>query len=263
MLTTRYVPGAPNWVDLGTPDTQAAAEFYGELFGWVFRSAGPEAGGYGMFTLDGATVAAVGPLTEEAATSAWTLYFTTADADATAKAVEQAGGQIRSGPYDVFTAGRTAGLTDPTGAEFAVWQPGGTKGLDAVTDPGTLCWTELHSTDPARAKDFYASVFDWDAQESPMEGFTYTVVSPTGAGAEAAHGGIMPVAENLVAAGTPSGWRPYFEVADADAAAATTGARGGSVIMPPEEIPGVGRSAVLADPFGALFAVITSAPAAA
>ena len=109
MLTTEYVPGAPNWVDLGTPDIDAAAAFYGALFGWEFQSAGPDAGGYGMFTLDGKTVAALGPLGEEGAASAWTLYFQTADADATAKAVEQAGGTVRFGPFDVFTEGRRAG----------------------------------------------------------------------------------------------------------------------------------------------------------
>ena len=89
MLTTNYVPGAPVWLDLGTTDVEAAASFYGALFGWEFRSAGPEAGGYGMFTLAGKTVAAVGPLTEQGASPAWTTYFHTFDADATAKAVEQ------------------------------------------------------------------------------------------------------------------------------------------------------------------------------
>ena len=154
MLSTNYVPGAPNWVDLGTPDVDAAAAFYGAVFGWKFQSAGPDAGGYGMLTLDGKTVAAVGPLTEQGAAPSWTIYFHTADADATASAVTAAGGTVRSGPFDVFTAGRMAHFSDPAGALFAVWQPGDINGLDAVTDPGTLCWTELHTPDQAAAKAF-------------------------------------------------------------------------------------------------------------
>ncbi|GDY55595.1 hypothetical protein SVIO_062180 [Streptomyces violaceusniger] len=150
MLTTDYVPGAPNWLDLGAPDTEAAVAFYGSLLGWRFESAGPEAGGYGFFTLDRKTVAAVGPLTEEGARPAWTPYFHTPDAEATAKTVEQAGGTVRLAPFDVFEEGRMAQFTDPGGARFAVWQPGRTAGLDAVTDPGTLCWTELHSPIPRR-----------------------------------------------------------------------------------------------------------------
>lgn len=42
MLSTTYVPGAPNWLDLGVPDVDVAAAFYGGVFGWTFRSAGPE-----------------------------------------------------------------------------------------------------------------------------------------------------------------------------------------------------------------------------
>ena len=59
MLSTNYVPGVPNWVDLATTDVDAAAAFYGAVFGWQFQSAGPDAGGYGLLTLDGKTVAAV------------------------------------------------------------------------------------------------------------------------------------------------------------------------------------------------------------
>jgi uncharacterized protein len=159
MLSTNYVPGAPAWVDLGTPDVEAAAAFYGAVFGGEFQSGGPEAGGYGMFTIDGKVVAAAGPLEAGGAAPAWTLYFHTENANATADAVKQAGGVVTADPLDVFTAGRMAQFTDPGGATFAVWEPGETKGLDAVNDPGTLCWTELYTPDPAAAKSFYQAVF--------------------------------------------------------------------------------------------------------
>lgn len=261
MLTTDYVPGAPNWTDLGTPDIEASAAFYGAVFGWAFLSAGPEAGGYGMFTLDGKTVAAIGPLMEEGMASAWTIYFHTVDADATAKAVEGAGGTVRFAPLGVFSQGRLAGFTDPTGAQFAVWQPGETKGLDSVTEINTLCWTELSTTDPAQARAFYGAVFGWEIRDMPMDGMTYAVVSPSGGGQDAAQGGIMGMADETRAAGERSQWGPYFEVADCDGVAALAAAKGGSVAMPPVTMEGVGRMAQLADPFGARFSVITSAPA--
>jgi uncharacterized protein len=258
MLTTEYVPGAPIWVDLGTPDVDATAAFYGALFGWEFESAGPDAGGYGMFTLDGKTVAAVGPLTEEGAKPTWTVYFHTADADATAKAVEQAGGTVRFGPMDIFDQGRMAAFTDPTGAAFAVWQPGENKGLDAVTVPSTLCWTELYTTDPDRAKAFYQSVFDWTTEDVPMSGFTYTLVRPAGTGQEASQGGIMGMSEEMIGAGIPVHWQPYFEAADCDATVALATEKGGTVVMAGEDVEDVGRLAQLVDPSGAGFAVITS-----
>lgn len=258
MLTTSYTLGSPNWTDLGTPDTDASAAFYGALFGWSFQSAGPDAGGYGMFVLEGRTVAAIGPLTEEGAGSAWTLYFHTPDAQATAKTVEQAGGTVRFGPFDVFSQGRMAGLTDPTGARFAVWQPGETKGLEAVTETNTLCWTELFTGDPGQAKSFYRAVFGWETQDTPLDGTTYSVILPSGGGREGAQGGIMPIGEEVREAGVGAQWVPYFEVADCDGVAALASAKGGGVLMPATSVQGVGRLALLTDPFGAHFYVIAS-----
>src|SRR5438094_10607225 len=83
VLSTNFADGAPVWVDLGAPDVARAAGFYSSVFGWQFESAGPEAGGYGMFTQGGKVVAAAGPLTEPGAAPSWTLYFKVPDADAT------------------------------------------------------------------------------------------------------------------------------------------------------------------------------------
>ncbi|WP_405604516.1 VOC family protein [Streptomyces sp. NBC_01410] len=261
MLTTTYVPGAPNWIDLGSPDVDAAAAFYGAVFGWQLQSLGPDAGGYGFFQVNGKTVAAIGPLTEEGASSAWTPYFLTPDADATAKAVEQAGGTVRVPPGDVFTEGRMAAFTDPTGAEFAVWQPGETKGLGAVADVNTLSWTELYTTDATSAKGFYRSVFSWDYEDMPFAGITYSVVSPSGGGQEATQGGIMQLPKENLEAGSRSEWHPYFEVSDVDATFAKATEHGATTLIPPMDAEGVGRLAMFMDPFGAALAIIRSAAA--
>jgi uncharacterized protein len=252
MLTIQDVPGTPNWLDLATPDVEAASTFYGTLFGWQFESVGPQGGGYGFFRLNGKAVGACGPLPEETGRPAWTPYFHTRDADITEKTVEQAGGGVRAAPMDIFDSGRMAQFTDPGGARFAVWQPRELRGLEAVNDPGTLCWTELHVGDPAAARAFYDSVFDWDFQEMPMGDFTYTVVSPHEGGEDAAFGGIMPLSE-----GASPRWVPYINVADCDAAVARTQELDGSVVRPAETAEGIGRMARLADPFGAVFSVIT------
>ena len=261
MLSTNFVDGAPVWVDLGTPDVAKAAEFYGLVFGWKFESAGPEAGGYGMFTQDGAVVAAAGPLTEQDADPSWTLYFRTSDADATAAAIRTAGGTVRAEPADVMSEGRFAQFADPAGAQFAVWQPGNTKGVGAVTAPGTLCWTELTTPDVAGAKSFYSDALGWETDDQPMGEFTYTVIRPAGGSADSSQGGIMPLTPEMTAAGGSTRWQPYFEVADCDGAAAAVTANGGTVVVPASDIPGVGRFAVALDPAGAQFAVIASAPA--
>ncbi|MET9802553.1 VOC family protein [Streptomyces sp. NPDC006368] len=263
MLTTEYVPGAPNWIDLGAPDVDAAVAFYSAVFGWTFQSAGQDAGGYGFLQLDGRTVGAVGPLMQEGTPSAWTTYFMTTDADATLDAVRQAGGSVRAEPMDVFTAGRSAAFTDPTGADFAVWQPGDITGLDLVMEPNALCWTELATTDAAAAKDFYRAVFSWEYQDMDMSGdAVYSVVSAPDRGAEAdpGQGGIIRLSKENVLAGATSEWHPYFGVLDCDAVFGGATGLGATPVMPPTGVPGVGRIALLKDPAGALFALIKGDP---
>ncbi|MFG2193479.1 VOC family protein [Streptomyces sp. NPDC048639] len=256
MLSTRFAPGAPNWVDLGTPDLGAVRAYYGGLFGWETQGHGPEAGDYAEFLLDGQRIAGVGPLTEQGATSAWTVYFHTTDADATAKTVEQAGGTVRLPPMDVFSEGRMAAFTDPAGARFASWQPRDHPGFQRVNAPGTLCWTELHTQEPDASRAFYGTVYGWHAEVMPFAGTTYTVLTLADGGRDTSFGGIMPLAPP---AGVPAHWLPYFEVEDCDVTAARSEALGGSIALHPVEAEGVGRFARLTDPCGADFAVITSA----
>ncbi|WP_326689571.1 MULTISPECIES: VOC family protein [unclassified Streptomyces] len=263
MLTTDFVPGTPDWLDLGAPDVDAAVTFYSNVFGWTFQSAGPEAGGYGFFLLDGKTVAAVGPLMAEGASPSWTAYFHTNDADATRADVERAGGAVRLAPMDVFTAGRMAQFTDPAGADFAVWQPGDVTGLETVMESDALCWTELYTTDAAAAKEFYRSVFSWQYEDMPMDaGISYTVVSSPGGGAEgdSGQGGIMQLPQENLDAGSGSEWHPYFGVTDCDATFEEATRGGARSLMPPTDVPGVGRLAMLLDPAGAPFALIKGDP---
>jgi uncharacterized protein len=240
LLTTDFVPGAPNWIDLGSPDVVATAEFYGRVLGWTHLPLGPEAGGYGFFSHEGRTVAAVGPLSEPGAASAWTIYFAAPDAGATARAVAGAGGKVRLEPFDVFTSGRMAQLTDPAGAEFAVWQAGDLRGVDAVSSAGALTWVELHSPDDAA---FYRTVFSWDVVTFP--GAPGEFVRPAGTGEGRLFGAVVPDPEAY--------WLPYFEVTDPDHAAGVA-----DVLVEPYDLDGVGRIAVLVDPFGARFGVMRS-----
>ncbi|MCP2312659.1 VOC family protein [Kitasatospora paracochleata] len=257
MPTSDYKTGSPCWVDLGSPDTAAATAFYEAVFGWSFQSAGPDAGGYGFFQQDGETVAAIGPLTEGGAASAWTVYFSTPDANATAKGVEQAGGTVRVPPMDVMAAGWMAQFTDPTGGEFAIWQPGEVKGLDQVAADNSFLWAELHTADQPAAIAFYQALFGWRTAGSDVPGMDYTILM-TAEGDDPREAGFGGVAD--VHPGLNAGWLLYFAVADVDATVAAAGAAGGSVVMPAEDVPNVGRLAILVDPFGAQFAVMKPAP---
>ncbi|MGW0553847.1 VOC family protein [Streptomyces sp. NPDC002926] len=261
MLTTRFVTGSPNWIDLGTPDIETARTFYGGLFGWTFRSAGPDAGGYGMFQQDGKTVAGGMTVAPEQGAPGWCVYFQSPDADATAKSVEQGGGAVAVEPMDVFDMGRMAVFADPSGAGFATWQPGRNKGLDLVNDPGSLCWAELYTPDTGAALSFYTGVFGWETNTMPLPdgSGSYIMINPAGTTPDAMFGGVAPLASDPVEAADGPSWLPYFEVVDCDAAVALAEALGGEVRMAPVDLEGVGRFAKLADSAGAKFAVMQGA----
>ena len=261
MITTDFVAGSPCWLDLGAPDVKAAAAFYGSVFGWEFQPY-QEASEFGFFRLGGKTVGGLGPLTEQGARSAWMIYFNTPDADAAAQTVQRSGGTVRVAPLDADGEGRMAQFTDPQGGQFAVWQPGKSKGLDAVDQPGTLGWIELYTTDAAAAKEFYGTLFGWQTQDVPLpgDGGTYSLITPSGLGEDRMHGGLMQMDAEYLALneGRPY-WHPVFGSADCDATVAKVTASGGSVQMGPADAEGVGRLAVCVDPAGADFVVLTPA----
>ncbi|MEV6951076.1 VOC family protein [Streptomyces sp. NPDC051183] len=264
MITTDFAPGSPCWLDLGAPDVPAAAAFYGAVLGWDYESMGEgEDMEGGMFRKDGKIVAGLGKLTEAGARSAWMIYYSVTDADATTRAVERAGGTVRVAPRDLDEWGRMAQYTDPQGGQFAVWQPGTNKGVDLVDEPGSLSWTELYTSDAAAAKEFYGSVLGWQYgdMELPGGGGSYVLITPAGLPDERMHGGLMEMPEeNLALAGGHAYWHPVFAVADCDAAVAKVTENGGSVQMGPEDAEGVGRLAVCLDPSNADFVLLTPTP---
>ncbi|MHB9857805.1 VOC family protein [Streptomyces sp. YIM S03343] len=256
MLTTHFVNGAPNWVDIGSPDIDGAVAFYSGLFGWRFQSAGPDAGGYGFFQLDGKTVAGGMPVEPGQAPPTWTVYFQSGDAQATAKAVDGAHGTVLFQPMDVMGQGHMAVFADPAGAAFGIWQPGLTKGVEVAGDTNSLCWVELYTPDIAAAAAFYNATLGLETSAVSFPGGEYTCINPAEGGEDAMFGGIVPT--EMDPTGSGPHWLPYFEVADADAAVAKAQELGGKVTMPATSMEGVGRIARLTDPYGARFAVIKS-----
>jgi len=250
-----YAPGTPSWVDLASPDVDASVAFYTSLFGWEAPELPPEAGGYRMFELGGVPVAGVGPIMMEGQPPAWTTYVAVADADAAVAAVTAAGGTIFAPAMDVLDVGRMAVFGDPTGAACAVWQPRAHPGAGLVNEPGALVWNELSSRDTAAAEAFYPRVFGWTANTIDMGGGPYTEWQLDGA----VVGGMMAMPDE-VPDEVPSYWLTYFGTDDCDATVERATAAGATVLVPATDIP-PGRFAILADPAGATFAVITMSAA--
>jgi uncharacterized protein len=250
---TGYEPGTPCWTELaGIPDLDAAEAFYRELLGWEIPAGEDSArlGGYRRAKLGGRDVAGASPVMQDGQPCEWNTYVSVADAEATIAKVREAGGTVIVEPMDVMGMGKMAIFNDPIGATCGLWEPGSFAGAEVVNEDGSCGWNELGTRDPAAAREFYGQVFGWTVEEQEMPGMGTYYVWKDG---EHARGGMVDITN--MAPDAPSSWLVYFTVADADAAAETTRANGGQVFNGPFDIS-VGRLAIVADPHGAMFAVM-------
>src|SRR4051795_13373515 len=142
-----YIPGVPCWVDTSQPDPDAAAEFYGGLFGWEFEDAMPEGspGKYLIERIRGGDVGAISspPPGQEASPVAWSTYVWVDSADETVAKVREAGGSVLMEPMDIFDSGRMAIFSDPEGAVFSIWQANQHKGSRIVNEHGSVNFNGL------------------------------------------------------------------------------------------------------------------------
>ena len=248
-----YEPGRPTWVDLGTPDPDAARSFYGELFGWSAEvDPRPEAGGYAQFRKDGHSVAGVGPLFQEGMPPAWTTYIATDDADATAGKISGSGGTVFVEPMDILDVGRMAVFAGPDGAVAGVWQARAHHGAGLVNEPGSWCWSQLMSPDKDASVKFYGDVFGWTLRQHPEWGEFLAL----------GEGEIAAVSQ--IGTDTPAEVPPYWEVvfmvADVDATLARAQELGATVTSSPVDAGPGARQAALVDPQGAPFGVMSFTP---
>lgn len=116
---------------------------------------------------------------------------------------------------------------------------------------GAFSWCELMTTEVEAAKAFYAKLFGWDMEDMSMQGMTYTVVKAGGKEI----GGIMATPKE--AQGVPPMWGTYVTVNDVDVTAKTAEQLGARLLVPPRDIPNVGRFCVIQDPQGAVINAIT------
>jgi predicted enzyme related to lactoylglutathione lyase len=209
-------------------------------------------GGYRRAKMNGADVAAVAPLMQEGQPPAWSTYVSVVDADATIEAARGAGAQVHIEPMDIMGLGKLAMFADTSGGFLGIWEPGTFAGAELVNEPGTFGWNELGTRDTAAAKEFYGKVFGWTYEDEESERVgTYTVWKV----GDAMVGGMLDIDAAGLPEEVPPHWLVYFMVEDADAAVEKVNAGGGDVRFGPIDIP-IGRFAVVADQFGAVFAVM-------
>lgn len=123
--------------------------------------------------------------------------------------------------------------------------------MDAMKTHGAFGWSELMTTDAKAATEFYGGLFGWKIETMDMGTGPYHVLKV----GDKAVGGIMKWPAE--AGQMPPMWGCYVTVDDVDATAKKCTSLGGKVVMPPTDIPTVGRFAVIQDKQGATLNIIT------
>ena len=263
----RYIPGVPCWIDTTQPDPAAAAEFYGDLFGWELEDVMPADSPvkYYIGRRDGGDVAAV-----ELA----------AGGRARGSRLEHVRvGRRRRRDRREGARGRRHGRVRAVrrvrlGAHGGLRRPGG-RGLRGLAGQGAprrqgrqrarlaqLQRPQHHatSTRPRRSTGRCSAGRSSTPAEPRCGRCPATATSwravPRGCARTWPRWALRSASRtwsraSTVDADTPPHWGVTFGVDDADAIAARTKELGGEVLVPPFDAPWV-RMAIVRDPQGAV-----------
>ncbi|MGF7152729.1 VOC family protein [Novosphingobium gossypii] len=131
---------------------------------------------------------------------------------------------------------------------------------------GSFIWYELMTSDADAASAFYAAVVGWKvgANAMPQAGMDYRMIERVEADGtrDGYAGGVFVLTDEMIGQGAKPGWTGYIYVPDVDATLARIEAEGGFVHVRATSMEGVGRFAMVADPQGAVFYLMTPEPPA-
>jgi len=256
MCDRKLVPGKFVWFELVSRDAKKAQAFYGEVLGWKVKPFPMGDLPYEMICVGDSIDTMIGGYARpksDRQPSHWISCVSVEDVDATAKAATSNGGKVVEAPFDLPGVGRTARIADPQGADLCLFRNATGDPPDALPTLGQWVWNELHTSDPTKALPFYEKVLGFSHRSMDAgPGGTYHILSKGGVD----RGGVT----SYLPSGVPPHWLPYVLVDDVDATITRARRLTATIPVNPEDIPGVGRFAVLKDPTGAVLAIMKPLP---
>lgn len=185
------------WYELMTTDPRTAEEFYAAVAGWGTEEWQGSDPPYTLWKNGPTALGGLMELPEEAAAAGvpphWIAYVSTPDFDASLQEARATGAELVWGPRSLPGVGRFAGVRDPQGAMFALYEPAGeAPGHDGVAGPGEFSWHELATSDWEQAWRFYAARRRLD----------HPVSGSAGSGVRAAPGGVLSHSPRMAVTGS-------------------------------------------------------------
>jgi len=246
-LTGKFI-----WFDLATASIEQQKVFYGEVFGWKFRTLGDTDDQYtlitngdrnvaGMFLVKAREDAPVGAL--------WIGLMSIEDPVKAASAVERGGGVVHAQPMTLTQRGTYAVFRDPDGALFGVLKSDSGDPPDQAVAIGDFLWVDLFADQPEKAAGFYQQLAGYELTKSEEKAGAERIIL-------ASHGlpraGVVPLPEDV----SRAGWLPYIKVEDVAATLKKVVEAGGYIMVPPAEDLLDGNLAIFSDPQGGVLGVV-------
>ncbi len=259
--------GAFSWSELMTRDPSGSIRFYTDLLGWEIVECPMGDEPYYVVQVDGEGVAGIMRMPAEIPPEVpthWSTYITVEDVDALAASVPGNGGTVVEPPKDIPDVGRFCVVQDPGGATVCfisyIEEPSGDPPFEGVH--GSVVWSEQQSHDPAARADFLRALVGFDLRRHTVDGRTYYVLPLDGSSGDLAeplqpnHCGPAD-ADSWIGPQDPECWLTFVQVDDVDGLADKVVPLGGTVVVPPTDITGIGRYCTIKDPQGASISLIT------
>jgi predicted enzyme related to lactoylglutathione lyase len=256
-------PGSFCWLTLVTPDMTSATRFYTGLFSWTEVEL---VSGFTALMNEGKLLASVVDRgSDERARGQppnWLPFVRVVSIDASIRRSGELGGKVYARPFDTPGA-RVALIQGPTHELLGLWETPIRDGPTMVADTDIMGWFELVTPDPSRAIRFYEGLFGWRFTD---EG-SYTVLTNKSEPV----GGVVELQGDwedhafLAAIGqapgekwdVPPHWMTFFLVDDCDTVSRNAEALGARMSGRPDTLHTFGEFAVIRDPQGAYFSVLS------
>ena len=244
--------GRISWLLLKTPDIAESGRFFADILGW---QVGPQEMGGRTFNFFANSKGAIGHCQEVAGPSAFIGFVVVDDLQRAAKRVVAAGGSLTGPSNQLDGVGHTQAFVDSDGAALCLFQPESAASAAKVDGPGALHWMELNTPNVEKAIAFLSGVVGYGVQTMPMPGDMgdYHLLTRTHEGEERLLAGVAAT----TTPGQPATWVPYFDVADVVDTRARAIKLGATPLGEVFDVEGTGTMAILLDPRGATFAVMT------
>ncbi len=245
-----YINNKFCWHGIISTDPGKAEAFYSQVLPWSVRKQQMGEDTATFFAAADVNRAHVMKPPMEGVPSHWDNYLRVEDVNAaTAAALENGGTQLVP-PTDI-PPGRFSVVTSPSGAAISLFHEADETAQNAPAADGGIHWVELHSKDIEADLAWLKSSFGITTEIMDMEMGPYHILK---SGEETVGGAITGMNEQA-----PSMWLTWIQVSNVDDTISAVNTHGGQVHGDLMEVPGVGRMAVVADPTGGVFGVITPA----